>query len=135
MLTTQKHAHQARTPTGVLLTQYQGLVHQFPKPRRVRIRAAGVGGSNGIVTLQAKAAHQMTHGAWDKSKDLSDRRDALSLFDTLSNKLTQRQRSRMWHEQSSLQQEFHLDAHGTLSFAGRPAKPAVGISGKTMCRN
>jgi hypothetical protein len=77
----------------------------------------------------------MPHRAWNKAKGLSNRRDALTLFDTLPNYSTQRQRSRMWHEQSSLQQEFHLDAHDTLSFASGPAKPAVGISGKTRCRN
>ena len=95
--------------------------------RRVRsiaggLYSLGVRSGDRVFTENPDAAQQVTYGAGDEAKGLSDRCSALTLFSPLQNNLTQRQRSRMWHEQSSLQEEFHREAHGTLSFSLRRGK-------------
>jgi hypothetical protein len=106
----------------MLAAQMQGFVHEFAEPERVGISQAWVRSGDRVFTENPDAAQQVTHGAGDEAKGLSDRCSALTLFGPLQNNLTQRQRSRMWHEQSSLQEEFHREAHGTLSFSLRCGK-------------
>ncbi len=115
MLPTQEHADQASAPGGVRAAQLQGFVDKPLELERVRVGPAWIRSGERVLPVNPDASPQMTHGPADEAQGPRDRRDALTLFGPLHNHLAQRQRSRMWHEQSSLENVVNLDAHGTLS--------------------
>ena len=140
----QQHAHQARAPGRVGAAPLYGLLDQGAKPGRVRVGSAGVRSGEGVGAVPAEALHQLPHGAGDEAQAARNQAGALTLFGPLDDELTQRQRSRMWHEQSSLKKVFHRDAHGTCIPCWLPgqssgqdgaAKLVSGLSGKTRCRD
>jgi hypothetical protein len=75
----------------------------------------GIRSGDCIFALNPDALQQMTYRPADQAQGARDHRDALTLFGPLHNHTAQWQRSRMWHEQSSLEKVVNRDAHGTLA--------------------
>jgi hypothetical protein len=141
MSATQENADQASTPAGMFAAKTQHFLLEILRGERGRLGEAGVRRSNRVLATYPKAAQQVTHGAGNQAEGRRDGRNALSLFGPLLDDLTQRQRDRMWHEQSSLQEEFNDETHDNLSLdtlscpsCRKAAKPAVGISRQNWCR-
>jgi hypothetical protein len=135
LLAMQENTDQTGAPGGVLAAKTQGFVQEVPGYQCGPMGTAGVRRSDQVSAANPKAAQQVTHRAGNQAEGLRDGRNALPLFGPLSDYLTQWKRDRMWHEQSSLEQDFNRETHGMLSrdFTCYPscrqtAKPAVGIS-------
>lgn len=107
MLAVQENADQAGTPGGVLAAKTQGFVLELPGYGGGPRGTAGVRRSDRSAATNPKAAQQVTHGAGNQPEGLRDGRNAVPLLGPLLDDLTQGKRDRMWHEQSSLQQDFH----------------------------
>ena len=122
MSAAQEHADQAGTPAGVGAAQIQGFVRKVCCPGHGRM--AGVRRSDRVLAVDAKAVQQVTHGARHQVEGLRDRRHALTLVRPLLDHLTQGQRNGMWHEQSSLEQVFNHETHGTLFLGFAGANPS-----------
>jgi hypothetical protein len=88
--------------------------------KRLRV-ATQVRGGDRLLAVVPKALHQLPHGAGDQAEGLSDVGDAVTLLGALADHESQWHGSRMWHEQSSLGEKVHLDAHHNrrLLFSGK----------------
>jgi hypothetical protein len=106
----------------VRAAQLEGLLDQGAERRRMQEGSAWVRSGQRVWPVNAEATHQVTHRAADKTQGTRDGAGTLTVCGLLGNHLTQGHRSRVRHEQSSLENVFNLEAHGTVSPLLRPGK-------------
>jgi hypothetical protein len=135
MLATQENPDQAGAPGGMLAAKSQHFRLEIPHGERRCLGVTGVRRSDSVLTTNPKAAQQMPHGTGNQAEGRRDGRNAVPLFGPLSDDLTQWQRDRVWHEQSSLQEEFNHQTHDHRSLdttrcpsCRKTAKPAVAFA-------